>query len=105
MTTVYPKVPQTWTDAKEHLRYFANSINGLLDGQSNNTLSVTLTADATTTTITDDRIHGDSVPTLTPKTASAATAAVSFSASKGILTLTHDSSSDTDRSFSVILFG
>ncbi len=105
MSTVYPKAPERWSDPVEHLLYIAKAINGLLDGQSNNTLSVTLTPDSTTTEISDPRIHLDTVPVLTPKSASAAAAAVSYSATKGKLTLSHDSNPATDRSFGVILCG
>jgi hypothetical protein len=101
----YPKAPELWENPTEHLFYIAKAVNGLLNGESNNTLSATLTPGSTTTEISDDRIHLDTVPTLTPKTASAAATVVSFVATKGKLTLTHDSSAATDRSFGVILFG
>ena len=105
MSTVYPKAPEMWSNPIEHLLYIAKAVNGLLNGQTNNTVAATLTPDSTTTEISDDRIHPDTVPMLTPKTASAAASVVSFAASKGKLTLTHDSSPATDRDFGIALFG
>jgi hypothetical protein len=53
-------------------REVAEIVNGIMDGKTNNTGSVTLaTGNATTTTITDARIGIDSVILLAPKSAAA----------------------------------
>ena len=53
-------------------RAVAEIVNGIMDGKTNNTGSVTLaTGNATTTTITDARIGIDSVILLAPKSAAA----------------------------------
>jgi hypothetical protein len=105
MPTRYPKLPMKWSDPHEHLFKMTQSLNGALNGQINNVLVVTLRADETTTEISDDRIHPNTVPILVPKTASAGATAWRYSATRGKVTLTHDSDPASDRSFGVLLFG
>ena len=100
----YPSVPPGGTDA----RTTANVIRNLVDGKSNNTGSITLTASATSTTITDQRVGANSVIVLMPKTANAATAMTSIYVSArgtGTATLTHDSNSATDRHLEYVIIG
>ena len=52
----YLKVPVSMPDNSQHLRLISNTVNNTLDGKLNSTGSVTLTASATTTTLTDRRI-------------------------------------------------
>ena len=100
----YPSVPPNGADA----RTTATVIRNLVDGKSNNTGSITLTANATSTNITDTRVGAYSVIVLMPRTANAATAmtAVYVSArGTGTATITHDSQSATDRSFEYAVVG
>jgi len=103
MTIRYPRLPLRWTTLDDQMFLVSQSLNGVLDGQTNNDLELTLTANATTTELLDDRIHLATVPVLVPRTPSAAAAVVSFAATKGKVTLTHDSSAATDRTFAVLL--
>jgi len=60
-------------------RAVAEIVNGIMDGKTNNTGSVTLaTGNATTTTITDARIGIDSVVTLTPVSMTASASYVPY---------------------------
>jgi hypothetical protein len=100
----YPSVPPGGTDA----RTTANVIRNLVDGKSNNTGSITLTANATASTLLDQRVGATSVIVLMPKTATAATAMTSVYVSArgtGTATLTHDSNAATDRSFEYAIIG
>jgi hypothetical protein len=91
-------------------RRIADMTNDMLHGGLNNVLDITLTANAATTTITDNRIGGTSRPTLQAMSASAATEAVSgnlWVAAPGKYTVVihHTNSGVTDRSFSMMLGG
>lgn len=81
--------------------------NGI-DGKLNNVTDVTLTASSTTTTITDPRIGPDSHLSFTPTTATAATAAGGLYVSArdtGTATVTHASTADTDKTFTLAIVG
>ena len=100
----FPSVPPGGADA----RTTANVIRNLVDGKSNNTGSITLTANATASTLLDQRVGATSVIVLMPKTATAATAMTSVYVSArgtGTATLTHDSNAATDRSFEYAIIG
>ena len=100
----YPSVPPGGADA----RTTANVIRNLVDGKSNNTGSITLTANATTSTLTDQRVGANSVIVLMPKSATAASAMTSLFVSArgtGTATLTHDSNAATDRQFEYVIIG
>ncbi len=100
----YPSVPPGGADA----RTTATVIRNLVDGKSNNTGSITLTANATSTNITDTRVGANSVIVLMPKSANAANAmtAVYVSArGTGTVTLTHDSNAATDRHLEYAIIG
>ena len=56
------------------LRPLARQANDMLDGKTNNTGAVTLTASTTTTTVNNERVGPDSAILLSPLTANAATA-------------------------------
>lgn len=90
------------------VRRVALVVNGLLLGRSNNVYDeVTLNASATETLIEHDQITGDSVALLEPKTATAAAAlgVLYQTAATGVITLHHDSTGDTDRSFRYAVVG
>jgi len=107
----YPEVPKRWvtSDEKgsnEHLFVVALAVRGLLVGQSNNLLEVTLTPDATTTTVSDARIGGTSKAFMTACSASASLATgLWVEASLGAFTIHHDSSSEVDREFCIAFHG
>lgn len=86
------------------VRRIATTVNSILDGRQNNVGSVTLTANATTTSVTDFRVGADSVITLMPTTANAAAAiATTYVSSIDPLTntfvLTHANNAQADKTF------
>lgn len=90
------------------LRKIVAVVTQLLAGKMNAVTSVTLTANSTTTTLTDARIGGGTYIGLSPVTASAAVAlSITYvsAKAKGSATLTHDSTPETDRTFDVLLIG
>ena len=83
----------------------ANVVNGILDGKVNSTGSVTLANSATTTTLSDDRIGGNSVILFMPTTSDASTVTIHVTGrQKGQATLNH-ASATTTRSFDYVIFG
>ena len=83
----------------------ANVVNGILDGKVNSTGSVTLANSATTTTLSDDRIGGNSVILFMPTTSDASTVSIHVTGrQKGQATLNH-ASATTTRSFDYVIFG
>lgn len=95
-------------DPRVQSREFAKAINAILNGNINSTGTVTLTASSTTTVVTNRLIGKDTIMILVPTTATAATAMTkvrqAFTAQFEI-TLTHDSTADTDRIFKYVLLG
>ena len=94
---------------EEHVRKVSLIVRELLQGKSNNVASVTLSADATSTVIADDRYSCDTIITLTPGSVSAAAAlasgAVWTESHKGEITIHHDSQPDSDRIFGAVFVG
>jgi hypothetical protein len=91
-----------------HLWNLTDAINSLIDGRSNATGTVTLTANATTTVVEDNKFQSDMIPVLSPMTANAAAALGTTYVSartKGSFTLTHANAATTDRSFGYVRFG
>ncbi len=88
-------------------RSIVERVNAALAGRLNTVTSVTLTAGATSTTLTDPRISAVSYLGLTPlsATAAAATSLYVSARTKGAATLTHNNTADTDRTFSVLIIG
>lgn len=102
----YPLAPTYWADTEEGLRKLAEVINSVRDGKINSVGSVTLTANSTTTTLTDERINPNSKIGLTASSSTAAAATGLYvTASDGTATINHNSTADTDRSFSYVIFG
>lgn len=84
------------------------TINELLKGRANNVGEVTLTANATTTTISDIRIKQTMTAVLIPRTANAAAAMTNVyisAVADGSITLTHANTATTDRTFDYVLHG
>lgn len=85
-----------------------DTINLILKGRMNNTGSVTLTANAATTAVSDNRFESSMVPLLTPTTANAATAlATTYVSARdtGTFTLTHANDAQTDKTFLYVRVG
>lgn len=53
-------VPATYRDVTAHLRLIVNGLKELADGRINSVSEVTLTASATSTSVTDTRVGPDS---------------------------------------------
>jgi hypothetical protein len=94
---------------EEHTRKVALITREILLGKTNNTLSVTLEANASVTTISNSRYSIDTVVNLSPESA---TAAVAFAAGviwieshKGEVIVHHDIQPDTDRIFGAVFVG
>jgi hypothetical protein len=102
----YVKLPAAGADSRQT----AQAVNLLIDGKFNSTGTVTLTASAASTAVTDYRAGPDSVIVFTPTTANAAaeqgggTMYLSARAKQGF-TLTHANNSQTDRTFLYIVIG
>lgn len=97
-----PRPPLRMPDVAEHVYRLALAIHGLLDGKHEATGTVTLAAGGTTTTLTDKRIGGSTVLSLSPTTANAAGAlATTYVAtySQGSCIITHANNAQTDRTF------
>lgn len=90
-------------------REISEVVNGIMQGKTNNTGTVTLAvASATTTTINDERIGYDSIITFMPTTANAASELTNLYVSarnKGSATLTHSANVSADKTYSYIIVG
>ena len=87
-------------------RQVAEVVNNAMNGKTNNTGAVTLTASTTTTTITDERLGFDSIILLSPLTANAAAQTPYISTkAKGSVIITHTSTAHTDLNFDYIIVG
>lgn len=103
MTTGYPGLSQTATG-----REIAQRVNRILQGKLNAVTSLTLTANDTTTTLTDVRIGAATWIGLMPTTANAAAALGTTYVSArdtGTATITHANDASTDKTFDVLLIG
>ena len=104
----FPVVPLSMPDNSVHLRLVSSSLNNTIDGKLNSTGTISLSASATTTTLTDARIGGNSVILFSPTTANGKTAFANLFVSakvSGSATLTHASSSNTDQNFDYVVIG
>tara|TARA_Y100001937_G_scaffold118382_1_gene172705 strand:- start:37 stop:363 length:327 start_codon:yes stop_codon:yes gene_type:complete len=108
MPNQFLNVPLSMPDQGQHIRLISNVLNNTIDGKLNSTGDVTLRANQTTTTLTDERIGGDSIILFMPITANGNTAKTNLfvsARSKGTATLTHASSSNTDQNFGYVVIG
>lgn len=90
------------------LAKIAAVLNGVLAGKTNNTTTVTLTANAATTTLTDSRIGANSVICLMPTTANAAAALATTyfnTFADGSCVINHANNAQADKTFSVTITG
>lgn len=91
----------------EWVRELAETVTLILDGATNTKSTVTLTANAASTTITDQKIGPYTTILLVPRTINAAAAASTTylsSVTKGSAVITHASNAQTDRTFDTVLF-
>lgn len=103
-----PLVPIDNVNERNWLYLLARSVNLLLYGGANVTGEFTLTANVTTTTVTDNRFEAQMVPVFVPTTANAAgavaTTYISARAAGGF-TVTHANAATTDRTFLYVRWG
>lgn len=98
-------------DLKDWLRKMSVVVNNTMQGKTNNTGTVTLTANSATTTLTEapNRIGQGTVVLFMPTTANAAAEATTLHATRNVasntFTLTHTNNAQTDRIFNYILVG
>ena len=95
-------------EESRHRLLLATTVNEILKGRANNTGSVTLTAGATTTTVTDNLFGSNMVPLLVPTTANAAAALATTYVSaraNGSFTLTHANAATSNRTFLYVRWG
>lgn len=94
----------------DHVAQVASVTNEILQGKLNITTTVTLTANADNTTITDSRISASNAVILLPRTASAATEAGAgtvyvSSQTNGSAVIAHANSATSDRQFTIAILG
>ena len=103
--TLAQAAPASW------VQQIASVVNKLLQGKMNAVIPVTLTANSTTTVVTDARISGSSSVYLQPLTADAAAAqggspwVLVTSQLAGTLTLTHANDANADKTFNMLVIG
>ena len=106
MSVGFSKLPQQGGDP----RAVASSVNLLIEGKLNSTGTFTLTASATSTTVTDLRAGSNSVILYTPISANASAevgnGTIFISArNKQNFVITHANNSQTDRNFIYVVLG
>src|SRR3990167_7146991 len=95
-------IDQIW----EWVRQIVEAVTLIFDGATNAKGSVTLTANTTTTTLTDQKIGAFTTVFLSPRTSNAAAAlgtTYQSSETQGSAVLTHANNAQTDRTFDYIL--
>lgn len=111
MTDASFQVPPLRHPQEEEHRYqLALAMRRLFDAKVNTVSTVTLTANAATTTITDNRIGANTIAVLVPTTANAAAALATTyqtlpNAANGSAVLNHASNAQSDKTFGVLLIG
>jgi hypothetical protein len=111
----YSGVPEVGPDDKEHRRKLARAVNLLNQGKMNAVIAnFTLTPNASSSTITDNRITNNSFIDFMPITANAAAAKqtlyvsqqmASNAAVQGNATVQHANNSQADRTFRLLIIG
>lgn len=101
--------PLAWSGRiEEWTRKVAEVANSLRDGKINTVSTVTLTANTTTTTITDPRISANTFIGLMPTTATAQTAMGAgwrIACTEGQAVITHNNTADTDKTLQYAILG
>lgn len=108
----YPYVETDNPSSKVHRRRLAEKTHQIMEGKTNNVLDVTLTANASSTTITDARLTSQTALLFMPRSANAAaelgngTLYVADSGRvHGSVTITHANNGQTDRDFYAVIVG
>lgn len=104
------QVPEAnFGNPEDHLRRTIQAVNQLQKGQGNNHDFCTLTANATETRCFNLTAHIGGVAVLSPMSANAAMAVAAgviwVEVVKQFVVIHHDSQTDTDRKFGVVLYG
>jgi hypothetical protein len=89
-------------------RAVAEIVNGIMDGKTNNTGTITLRSSNTTTTLTDARIGAESVIIMTPMSENAAKefgSAFISARTNGSATITHKNTGHADLNYTYIVVG
>lgn len=101
-------VPLDWTSLSDWQRKVANTVNQILRGKLNSgNRTVTLTAGAGSTAVTEALCSVRSMVALMPTTANAAAAlgTTYIAAADGSFTVTHANNAQTDRTFAYSVIG
>src|SRR3990167_2883115 len=106
----FPLARLSSLDIGEWIHEVAGIVNSLRDGKINSTGTVTLTANAATTTLSDRRIGRTTKVVLVPTTANAAAAfATTYptypNASTEAAVINHANNAQTDKTFAYVLHG
>jgi hypothetical protein len=105
----YDPVPLDHEEEEEHRRILSEAVNNILEGKINPLGSVTLTANSTTTTMTDRRIGPNSVIIFMPTTANAKSEGAPWvsarATTENTCTLNHSSNSALDLAFDYCILG
>ncbi len=107
-TRMYLAVSPFNEDEAAHRREIASVLNNAMQGKLNNTGTMTQTANAATTTLTDPRIGANSAILLMPHTANAAAAlAVTYftAFADGSCTMNHANNAQVDKTFTYVVVG
>lgn len=113
MTQTYfparPKPQEDMPDERQHRRQLAQQLTTTIQGRIDCTLSLTLTANVASTTITDSRISLSTAVLAMPTTANAAAeigaGTMYFTPSAGQCVVTHANNAQIDRTFTMALIG
>lgn len=107
-STSFPDPPLDAPNDREHRRAIAQVVKRINQGKINCVTTVTLNANATTTTLTDPRIGLNSFIGLSPLTSNAVAIDVAprvTAQTNGSATITHGSSVAVDLQFRVAILG
>ena len=100
--------PEFWYEGREHSRKIAQAVNGILNGNTNNTFRVTLEAGTTSTTVPFPPAREGGSVLLFPQGDSAAelvrTTNVYASASSGEVVITHGAATGGEL-YSLVILG
>jgi hypothetical protein len=105
MNNNYPFLQANSQSNENFLKKIVLVVNLLMNGKTNNTGEITLTASATSTVISNNLVNANSVILLSPVTANAASADVYAEAGDKQFTLRHSSDVATDRTFRYVIVG
>jgi len=105
----YDSVPENLADGEEHRRMLARAVNRLNVGKLNGTVTLTLLASQTSTTLTDPRLAATSFLMWMPQTANASAAERAgiyvTGRAKGSAVLNHAANAATDQTFTILIIG